>query len=162
MIRPLDPETDAAEITEIYNRYVLETDISFETLPLDPEQMRGRLEVFAASYPCFVAVDGEGRVEGYCYAHPWKERAAYAPTLETTVYLAPGACGRGVGRRLMEALTDECRRRGFHSLIACITASNTASRRFHERLGFRQVSEFVAVGLKLGRRPDVTDYQLIL
>lgn len=62
----------------------------------------------------------------------------------------------------MRRLIEECRALGFHSLIACVTAENSTSVRFHERLGFRQVSRFAEVGLKFGRRLDVVDLQLIL
>lgn len=60
-----------------------------------------------------------------------KEREAYSKTLETTVYLAPEACHKGIGPLLMTHLIDECRRQGYHALIACITADNLSSLRFH-------------------------------
>lgn len=98
----------------------------------------------------------------YCYAHLWKEREAYSKTLETTVYLAPEACHKGIGPLLMTHLIDECRRQGYHALIACITADNLSSLRFHQRLGFRQVSRFSEVGRKFDRWLDVIDLELIL
>ena len=79
--------------------------------------MRERMAAISASYPYLVyLVDDE--VAGYCYAHAWKERAAYRYTLETTVYLSPGYKGKGIGRLLMERLIEECRAGGFHALIA--------------------------------------------
>ena len=51
------------------------------------------------------------RVVGYCYARPWKERAAYNKTLETTVYLSPRYQGKGIGRLLMSKLIEECAKR---------------------------------------------------
>lgn len=80
----------------------------------------------------------------------------------TTVYLTPEACHKGIGPLLMTHLIDECRRQGYHALIACITADNLSSLRFHHRLGFRQVSRFSEVGLKFGRWLDVIDLELIL
>ena len=62
----------------------------------------------------------------------------------------------------MTHLIDECRRQGYHALIACITADNLSSLRFHQRLGFRQVSRFPKVGRKFGRWLDVIDLELIL
>ena len=47
-------------------------------------------------------------------------------------------------------------------LVACITYGNESSIKFHERLGFEQVSHFKQVGMKFGRTLDVVDYQLIL
>lgn len=148
-------------ITEIYNRYITESTASFEVQPLTAEQMEARAVGIAASYPYYVAIK-EGCVVGYCYAHPWKERAAYGKTLETTIYLAEDAQHAGIGHQLMETLIEDCRRRGFRSLIACITAENTASCLFHESLGFKKVSFFEEVGEKFGRLLSVVDYQLKL
>lgn len=160
MIREVRPD-DAAQIAEIYNRYILETTISFETQPLSAEDMRIRIEEISSYFPYFVA-ENNGKLTGYCYAHPWKERAAYCKTLETTIYLASEAKGRGLGTRLMTQLIKECRNRGYHALIACITAENEESCQFHERLGFKKVSHFEQVGQKFGRWLDVADYELML
>lgn len=160
MIREVRPD-DAAQIAGIYNRYILETTISFETQPLSAEDMRIRIEEISSYFPYFVA-ENNGKLTGYCYAHPWKERAAYCKTLETTIYLASEAKGRGLGTRLMTQLIKECRNRGYHALIACITAENEESCQFHERLGFKKVSHFEQVGQKFGRWLDVADYELML
>ncbi len=160
-IRPLEPHKDAPEIAEIYKWYVENTTATFETVPPTPEVMEERLHAIASDYPCYVCEES-GRVVGYCYVHLWKTFAAYSLTLETTIYLRPGMEGHGIGLTLMEHLIRECRERGFVSLIACITAENDGSRRFHERLGFSQVSDFKRVGYKFGRYLDVTDYQLQL
>ena len=160
MIREVRPD-DAAQIAGIYNRYILETTISFETQPLSAEDMRKRIEEISSYFPYFVA-ENNGKLTGYCYAHPWKERAAYCKTLETTIYLASEAKGRGLGTRLMTQLIKECRNRGYHTLIACITAENEESCQFHERLGFKKVSHFEQVGQKFGRWLDVADYELML
>ena len=80
----------------------------------------------------------------------------------TTVYLTPEACHKGIDPLLMTHLIDECRRQGYHALIACITADNLSSLRFHQRLCFRQVSRFSEVGRKFGRRLDVIDLELVL
>ena len=99
---------------------------------------------------------------GYCYAHPWKEKAAYQTTLETTIYLSPEHTGKGIGRRMMEHLIADCREKGFHALVACITADNVGSCHLHEQLGFRKVSHFEQVGQKFHRWLDVVDYELLL
>lgn len=96
------------------------------------------------------------------YGVSWKERAAYRHTLETTVYLASEYQGKGIGKQLMQTLINECRHRGYHALIACITEGNEASNSLHQKLGFKQVSHFEKVGLKFDRWLDVFDYELIL
>ncbi len=159
-VRSVSP-SDAEAIADIYNEYVLNTTISFETEALTAEAMRSRISGLACKYPYFVA-ERDGRVAGYCYAHEWKERAAYGRTWETTVYVAPGHKHCHIGEMLMERLIEECRRLGCHVLIACITGDNEASIAFHRRLGFEQVSRFREVGFKFGRYLDVVDYELSL
>ena len=160
MIRPVCSD-DAAALAGIYNYYVQETTISFETTPLSVADMRARIERTSAAYP-FLVWEEAGQVRGYAYAHAWKERAAYAGTWEISIYLAPESCGHGIGHKLLEQLVDDCRRAGCRSLIACITQENENSCVFHQRHGFRKVSHFIQVGCKFGRLLDVVDYQRIL
>ena len=155
-------EHDIPQITELYNWYIVNGVESFETEPLTVDEMRRRVEEISARFPYYVAVDEEGRVEGYCYAHPWKERAAYSNTLETTIYLDPHAKRRGTGTALMNLLVNDCRRLGFKALIACITGCNEASIAFHAKLGFERASLFRSVGYKHGRWLDVVDMELML
>ncbi len=153
---------DATAIADIYNHYVAETTVSFELQPVMAEEMGERIVAISALHPYLVCEDESGRVVGYCYAHPWKEREAYSKTWETTVYVSPACLGRGVGRMLMERLVSECRDLGCHALVACITADNTRSVRFHTSLGFSRVSCFRQVGRKFGQWLDVVDYELLL
>ena len=159
-VRPVSLE-DAAAIAAIYNYYVQETVISFETEPLSAGQMGERIVQMAAGFPYLVCEVG-GKVVGFAYAHLWKERAAYAQTWESTIYLHREWCAQGIGRCLMKNLLPLCRAAGCRALIACITAENKASVAFHESLGFRQVSHFPAVGCKFGRLLDVVDLYLPL
>lgn len=161
MIRAVQP-SDAPAIAAIYADYVRHTTISFELTPPTVQQMQERIEQISAHYPYFVWEEADGAISGYCYAHGWKERAAYAHTWETTVYLAPHAMSKGLGTVLMHQLITACRAAGAHVLIACITDTNAPSRAFHEKLGFSKVSHFPQVGYKFGHRLDVTDYALCL
>lgn len=160
MIRRVVPE-DAVHIASIYNYYVSNTVVSFETETLTVSEMQKRICLISSVFP-YLVYEEDGRVVGYCYAHAWKERAAYAKTLETTVYIAHGCHGRRIGQALMERLISECRSLGFAALIACITADNDASIMFHQHLGFKKVSHFERVGYKFGRWLDVIDCELLL
>lgn len=153
--------SDAEEIAGIYNHYVTHTTVTFETDAVSLEEMRRRIETISASFPYYV-YEENGQILGYCYAHLWKERAAYAHTLETTVYLASDARGKGIGTLLMRHLIQECKARGFHALIACITEGNAPSVRMHKELGFKTVSHFEQVGNKFGKWLDVDDMEIIL
>lgn len=154
-------EEDAKSMVSIYNEYVLHTTISFETEALSEELMKERLRAVQGNFPWLV-YEENGSVLGYCYAHLWKSRAAYRNTWESTIYLAPGYLHRGIGRGLMQELISASRAAGCRILIACITANNHPSRDFHEKLGFRQVSHFPAVGEKMGEILDVVDFELML
>ena len=154
-------QRDVKRITEIYNDYIINTTISFEVKPLTEDEMRNRIESVLAHGP-FLVWEEDSEIAGYCYAHPWKERAAYHNTLETTVYLAPQYFRRGIGSQLMRELINQCRVDNIKVLIACITANNEASIKMHEALGFKQVSYFSQVGEKFGQWLDVIDMQLTL
>lgn len=160
MIRKVTPQ-DAEKIADIYNGYVLHSTATFETEPLQAEEMLRRIVEISDVYPYFV-YEADDEIAGYCYAHAWKERAAYKYTLESTVYLSPEYIGRGIGRQLMKRLIEECRSGGYRALIACITEDNEASRSLHVKLGFKQVSHFEKVGFKSGRWLDILDYELEL
>lgn len=154
---------DAASIAAIYNPYVTETTVTFETEPLSEVAMRRRIELVCQQQEgIYIVAEEDGCVLGYAYAHPWKERKAFGRTWETAVYVNPNSQGRGIGTRLMEGLIDLCKRNGVHALVACITADNKDSQRMHARLGFHQVSHFKEVGYKFGHWIDVTDYELII
>lgn len=160
MIRFVE-DRDVRRITEIYNRYITEGVETFETEPLTEERMAQRVKEIAATCP-YIVYEENGVVEGYCYAHPWKERAAFANTFETTVYVAHGSGGRGIGSSLMRRLIEECRRKGCRVLVACITGCNEPSIALHKKLGFVQVSHFHNVGYKFGRWLDVVDLEMQL
>ena len=153
---------DAQAIAAIYNDYILNGVETFETEPLDVEQMLARIETISAEFPYFVFEPDGGEAVAYAYAHKWKERDAYAKTLETSVYVAREFCGSGIGRKLAEQLVGECKKRGYRALIACVTEGNQASIKLHEKLGFKKVSHFEKVGIKFGRELDVIDLELRL
>ena len=152
---------DAPVIADIYNGYIASSTATFETEHVSVDEMTRRIGDISARFPYFVWTE-QGRVLGYCYAHPWKERAAYCNTWETTIYLHESAFRRGIGRQLMQRLIAECRRLGAHALLACITAENKPSIAFHQSLGFRKVSHFREVGRKFHRWLDVDDLELLL
>ncbi len=161
LIRKVKP-SDAADIAAIYNHHVLNTNVTFDTEPLSVETMRDKIASIAACYP-YVVCEKEGRVAGFCYAHQWKEKAAYAHTWETTVYVSEECLRYGIGDNLMRHLISECRNSGnCHALIACITSPNPSSEALHRELGFKQVSHFRGVGYKFHERIDVTDWELEL
>jgi phosphinothricin acetyltransferase len=110
--------------------------------------------IHAAGYPYLVAEDTDG-VLGYAYASAYRSRPAYRYTVENSVYVDAAAVGRGVGRRLLTALIDECTRRGFRQMLAVIGDSgNAASIGLHRACGFTECGTLRSVGFKFGRWVD--------
>ena len=152
---------DAAAIADIYNHYVANTVVSFETESVTAEAMSLRLAEGGALYPWLVAEE-DGSVQGFAYATRWKSRSAYDRTVETSVYLATDAIGKGLGTDLYRALLEQLRSDGFHCALGGIALPNPASVALHEKLGFRKVGELQEVGWKQDRWVNVGYWQLIL
>ncbi len=153
---------DAAAISAIYAPFVTASAVSFETEPPGPGDLRGRIEAAGDLYPWIVACEADDRVAGYAYAAAFRPRPAYRYAVETSVYLAPGAEGRGLGKRLYRALLDTLEAQGFAQAIAAITLPNQASVRLHEALGFAAAGVYRQVGWKLGGWHDVGLWQRAL
>lgn len=160
-IRPAT-EPDASAIAAIYNHYVRETVITFEEQAVDDQAMADRLRTVQAQDLPFLVSETHQGVVGYAYATPWRQRSAYRHSVESSVYLAPAATGRGLGLALYRSLLDELRRRPVHAVIGGITLPNPASVAVHERAGFTRVGHFPEIGRKFGRWLDVGYWQLTL
>lgn len=159
MLRPLK-EADVVPLTDIYNYYVANSEATFETEPLTPQQMRQRLfNPVEAGFPCLVEEE-EDKVIGYGALHPFRPRFDYVA--EATIYFAPDSLGRGHGAAMLARLIDEGRKlHRLNGIIACINARNEASRALVERFGFRQVGVYERVGRKFGQWLDDVDYELL-
>jgi L-amino acid N-acyltransferase YncA len=152
---------DAAQICDIYNYYVRETVVTFEESPVLEEDMAQRIAEVTSRLPWLVWETDAGIV-GYAYATPWKARAAYRHSAESSIYLAPNATGQGFGTLLYKGLIAELRKTELHCVIGGAALPNPASASLHEKLGFQKVAEFRQVGYKFDRWIDVAYWELIL
>jgi phosphinothricin acetyltransferase len=153
---------DAAAIAAIYNPYVVGTIITFEEEAVPDAEMAQRIaDVLAAELPWFVWEE-DGRVLGYAYASKWKSRCAYRYAVESSIYLAQAATGRGLGTKLYVALIAALRAKGIHSIIGGIALPNPASVALSEKLGFQKIGQFKEVGWKFEQWIDVGYWELIL
>ncbi|MFQ5955565.1 MAG: GNAT family N-acetyltransferase [Kiloniellales bacterium] len=156
-IRVRDAEdADMAAVAAIYAHHVRFGLASFEeTAPDVAEISRRRREVLGHGLPYIVACDLDGEIAGFGYAAPYRTRAAYRYAVEDTVYVAPGATRRGVGRALLEALIERCTAIGLRQMVAIIgDSTNAPSIELHASLGFRSVGVLRAIGFKHGRWVD--------
>ncbi|MCT9144808.1 MULTISPECIES: GNAT family N-acetyltransferase [Streptomyces] len=155
-------EADLEALTALYNHYIRETAITFDTAIFTPEERRPWL----LSHP----VDGPHRlmvatgtnsqeILGYATSSPFRQKPAYATSVETTVYVAPHAGRLGIGTLLYEALFEALSGEDLHRAYAGITQPNEASGRLHERFGFQYVGTYREVGRKFGRYWDVAWYE---
>jgi len=155
---------DLGRITEIYADAVTHGTASYELEPPGRAEMGSRFDaLMARGFPYLVA-ESEGAVLGYAYAGPFRPRPAYRFVVEDSVYVAPEAKGRGVGRLLMQGLIDAARAAGFRQIIAVIGDghADSASVRLHEKLGFRHSGRLEGSGYKHGRWLDTVFMQLSL
>jgi phosphinothricin acetyltransferase len=153
--------TDAAQICDIYNHYVRETVVTFEESPVIEGDMAQRIADVTSRLPWLVW-EADSKLLGYAYATPWKPRAAYRHAVESSIYLAPDATGRGLGSKLYSELIAVLRRQGLHCVIGGAALPNPASVALHEKFGFAKVAEFRQVGFKFGRWIDVAYWELLL
>jgi L-amino acid N-acyltransferase YncA len=147
-------EHDAKACAAIYAPYVTDTAITFEYEPPSAAEMARRIAAAQRTHAWLVLED-DGRVVGYAYAGPYKERAAYRWPCEVSVYLETGRRRSGSGRLLYEALFARLAERGFRTLVAVMTLPNDASEGLHRALGFEPIGTFRRVGWKHGQWRDV-------
>lgn len=157
VIRPA-VEADLPALTELYNYYVLNTVITFDIEPFTVE--RRRQEWFEhyhdhGIHRLLVAVDEADTAIGYVSSSPFRPKAAYATSVETSIYLAPTATGRGLGSALYDALFDALADEDLHRAYAGIALPNDASVALHVGQGFADAGMFTEVGRKFGRYVDV-------
>ena len=144
---------DSAALLRVYGQYI-DTPITFEyALPSEAE-FAARITEISRDYPYLVCQEGD-RVLGYAYAHRVWERAAYQWNAELSVYLAPDAVGKGLGKKLYAALEDLLRLQGVLTVYGLVTLPNPPSEGLHEAMGFTRQAVFPAAGFKAGVWKDV-------
>ncbi len=154
-IRPAE-RADLARLTEIYNYYVVNTPVTFDVEPYTVERREAWFGQFGMAGPYRLLVgEGDAGVVGYAGSMRFRPKPGYDTTVETTIYCAPEAVGKGIGSRLYAALFEELRGEDIHRFVAGYTLPNPATAALHERLGFKTVGVFSEVGRKFGKYWDV-------
>lgn len=163
---------DAPALMAIYNPEVMESSVTFDLVPRTLEEQQAWILEHQSSHPCLVAINEEDdagsigalgdRILGYALVSPFRPRAAYATTVENSVYVHREGRGRGVGELLLRDLIRLCGESGYHAIIARIVGENSGSIRLHEKVGFTLVGTEIEVGRKHGKWLDVVEYQYVI
>ena len=158
-------ESDFEQITAIYADAVDNGTATYELAPAPnlAEMLKRFAALKAGGYP-YIVYEEDGVVAGYAYAGPFRARPAYRFIVEDSIYLAPEAKGRGVGRKLLEALIGICRADGYRQFVAVIGdgTPQSPSVRLHEAVGLRHCGSLQGSGYKHGRWLDTAFMQMEL
>ena len=121
-------------------------------MPPTVEDMLGQFKNYDLIGPCRMLVaelNGEvvGRVGSFRYRQP----QVFNQTVETGIYLAPEAIGKGVGSRLYQSLFDILSNEYLHLAVLGIALPNDGSVALHKKFGFKDVGVFDEYALVKGR-----------
>ncbi|EHK58505.1 GNAT family N-acetyltransferase [Allomesorhizobium alhagi] len=157
-------ETDLDRITEIYADAVEHGTASYELEPPTRSEMGARFAALTSSGYPYIIAEADGGIVGYAYASAFRPRPAYRFIVEDSIYVAPEAKGRGVGRALLERLIADTRALGFRQIIAVIGDGrpDSPSVKLHERMGFSHSGRLEGSGYKHGRWLDTVFMQLAM
>ena len=153
---------DAEAIRAIYNVEVSESTVTFDLVPRSLDEQVEWIDDHSGGHPAVVAVGDDGDVLGFGSLSPYRDRPAYKPTVEDSVYVRRDARGEGLGRVLLDELLRLGAAQGFHSVIARIVGGHATSIALHEACGFETVGTEREVGRKLGKWLDVLLMQRML
>jgi L-amino acid N-acyltransferase YncA len=152
---------DAEPIRRIYNLEVTTSTATFDLVPRSLEEQQGWLQARSGAHAVVVATEAE-EVVGFASLSPWRDRPAYATTVEDSVYVHRDHHGQGVGKALLAELIDTGTRHGFHACMARIVGGHDASIALHRACGFEVAGTEKEVGRKFGRWLDVVLMERLL
>jgi len=152
-------QDDAAGIADVYRPYVEDSRVSFEEHAPDAAEMARRITGDRPGFHPWLVAEEVNEIRGFASSSPFRSRPAYRWSVETGIYLAAGAQGRGLGKRLLVMLTDLLERQGYVAAIGAIALPNDPSVRLHEALGFVSAGTYRGTGFKMGQWLDVGLWQ---
>ncbi|HEY1879198.1 MAG TPA: GNAT family N-acetyltransferase [Caulobacteraceae bacterium] len=156
-------DADIPVVARIYGHHVLTGLGSFEETAPTVAAMTDRIAVVRRLDLPWLVAEEAGEIVGFAYASAFRPRPGYRYTAEDSVYVAPGASGRGVGRALLSAVIGRCEAMGLRRMLAVIgDSANVASIGLHRALGFEVVGVARGVGFKHGRWVDIVWMQRAL
>jgi phosphinothricin acetyltransferase len=160
---PIRPATvaDAAALCRIYNQGIQDRVATLETEERTPEERAQWLEARGPRHPVLVA-ESDGAVVGWASLNVFNPRRAYEHVADLSLYVEREWRGRGVGRRLLDALVARARELGYHKLVLAAFPWNEAGMRAYRRAGFREVGIYREQGRLDGRWVDTIVMEKLL
>lgn len=152
---------DLQAIVDILNYYVKNDACIFQMEPYTFEEITKKFETIVLTYPIFIE-EQKGKVVGFAYGSRWRDKPAYAKSVETTIYVHPDFKHSGIGEPLYKKLIDTLTEMDFHLLVAGMIMSNIGSQKLHEKLGFEKAGEFKDAGIKFGQWHNVGFWQKVV
>ena len=152
---------DAEAIRQIYNLEVTTSTATFDLVPRTLEDQQAWLQARSGAHAAVVAED-DGIVLGFGSLSPWRDRPAYATTVEDSVYVHREHHGKGVGKAILTELIATGTAHGFHACMARIVGGHAASIALHAACGFEEVGVEREVGRKFGKWLDVVLMERLL
>jgi L-amino acid N-acyltransferase YncA len=158
-IRPAELK-DLPAIVEIYNQAILTTTATFDTSVKTVDDQTPWFEKHGQKHPILVVLEGK-EIIGWASMSAWSDRCAYADTAEASIYIHEKHRGKGVGRKLSDAILKAGKEAGLHTAVIRVAGDNNASIRLAESLGFKHIGVMKEVGKKFGKLLDVHLMQII-
>lgn len=152
---------DAQAILSIYEPYITNTAITYETEVVPLEAFKERMKRIQSKFPWLI-YESDGIILGYAYASTYRERAAYAWDCECSVYVAEEAHRRGIATKLYNEMFDRLKAQGYYNVYAFIDYPHDSSVELHRKFGFREVGIFYKTGYKMGKWRDLMVMELAL
>lgn len=153
---------DADAIGAIYNYEVANSTVTTDLVPRSPEAQRQWLTERSGARAVLVAENEAGAVVGFASLSPYRDRPAYATTVENSIYIDRNYQGSGIGRALLTELLEVARSHGFHTVMARVVSGHESSLGLHTALGFRVIGTEIEVARKFGRWLNMVVLQKML
>ncbi len=139
-------EADLPAVVAIYNAAIPGRTATADLEPVTVESRRAWFDQHdPGRRPLWVAEAGGAVVAWIGLSSFYGGRQAYAATAEVSMYVAPHAQAKGLGRDLMGRMIAACPRLGVTTLLGMYFDHNAASEKLCAALGFERVGHLARI-----------------
>jgi phosphinothricin acetyltransferase len=104
---------------------------------------------------CRLAARDQDEILGWAVIFKFSSRKVYSGVGDVSIYIKESARGKGIGKKLLDALIEESEKQGYWTLQSKIFPNNTASINLHLKCGFRKVGIREGLGKRKGKAQDI-------